>query len=451
MEKTFRCCKSKEFNNYVCVICHNVFHPSCIDRVKDYKLVKGYKIYCSAKCSQTEKNEEKLIKELEKRDRILREKNEDLDKLQDELERVTVESMRHINDLKKELEEKEAHYKREKRRTQDFTDEVYCNEETLTRELNDKNEKIVKLTNQVEVINEKNRILEQNVEEQESKMQELANKLKEFDDLNKEMVNSIKLFEAENRRLENELVKMRTQVKTFSDNTPISAKDIVDQLEINVNMPKNHKKKQLLVVGDNNVKGVLTLLKDKTNYEFDINCQRLWRPSMEEIISKGVKCSTNFDKSDFVIIICSPWDAKKGKILHKSSLLELKNIGNRTNLIIIGAPLQRHKHILNFIIEEQNLKLSTIAARDSTDGPVFVPLAVVTNGGILDDAQKENIMEYITKFLLLNGKKNSVGFVEVEHCARRKTNIVHNSDANSQESVHRPINFRTSQSNISPS
>lgn len=52
-----------------------------------------------------EKNQQKLIKELKKRYRLLDEKNEALKKLQDELESVTEKLMRQINDLKKDMEE----------------------------------------------------------------------------------------------------------------------------------------------------------------------------------------------------------------------------------------------------------------------------------------------------------------------------------------------------------
>lgn len=45
-----------------------------IERVKDHKLLNSHKIYCSDQSLQTEKNEEKLLIELEMRDRLLAEK-----------------------------------------------------------------------------------------------------------------------------------------------------------------------------------------------------------------------------------------------------------------------------------------------------------------------------------------------------------------------------------------
>lgn len=61
----FKYCKIKEFSNLVCVSCHRIFHPSCLE-MKNHKSIEGYKVYCSNKCDELDKND-KPLKDLEKK------------------------------------------------------------------------------------------------------------------------------------------------------------------------------------------------------------------------------------------------------------------------------------------------------------------------------------------------------------------------------------------------
>lgn len=160
---------------------------------------------------------------------------------------------------------------------------------------------------------------------------------------------------------------------------------------------------------------------------------------MEETIKKCKESSRNFDKLDFVILLCSPWDVKRGKIIRKSSLNELKGINKSTNLIVIGTPFQRNRDILNSIIEEQNMKLSAFHASDNTDAPVFVPLALVIDEGTMDIFQKERLVKYNIKYVL-QSKIQDVNSIEIETHTQigmplATTGMVHSTITNVTEAV----------------
>ncbi|KAL3283523.1 hypothetical protein HHI36_006662 [Cryptolaemus montrouzieri] len=43
------CCANKPFKNYVCINCLGVYHESCMERLKNLKLLRGYKVECCEK------------------------------------------------------------------------------------------------------------------------------------------------------------------------------------------------------------------------------------------------------------------------------------------------------------------------------------------------------------------------------------------------------------------
>ncbi|CAH1099747.1 unnamed protein product [Psylliodes chrysocephalus] len=71
MGKYFKCCQNKIFVNYICIRCINIFHQSCLERMKNVKILKGYRVICSIECAEkddscagVENDPEELLKEL---------------------------------------------------------------------------------------------------------------------------------------------------------------------------------------------------------------------------------------------------------------------------------------------------------------------------------------------------------------------------------------------------
>lgn len=100
MEKGFKCCGSKEFRNYCCVTCTNIFHPSCLERYSGWLVVGGFKIFCSHDCQKKHLDNE-----------------EDRSKMKLELDRLTTE-----------IAQRDMSITRLKRSTKDFEDELFQSE-----------------------------------------------------------------------------------------------------------------------------------------------------------------------------------------------------------------------------------------------------------------------------------------------------------------------------------
>lgn len=86
MNQTFRCCK-KEFNNFVCIVCNNVLHPSCKARMKIHKSLKGHRVYCSLECVEADQNGSNLrryLLEIEAKNKLIRDLEAELEKTKQE-------------------------------------------------------------------------------------------------------------------------------------------------------------------------------------------------------------------------------------------------------------------------------------------------------------------------------------------------------------------------------
>lgn len=52
MAETFKCCKNKPNINWICTVCHNIYHPSCCKRSnKHHKIIYQNWIWCSEECA----------------------------------------------------------------------------------------------------------------------------------------------------------------------------------------------------------------------------------------------------------------------------------------------------------------------------------------------------------------------------------------------------------------
>lgn len=119
-----------------------------------------------------------------------------------------------ISLLETDKGEREEHYKRERRRTLDFEDEVFHNEETFNKELKEKLEKISKLSETLAELHSKNQILEDNIQGYIAEMKVFQERIDEFYKTNTEMREKIYLFEKENIELKNKMADLCRNIST---------------------------------------------------------------------------------------------------------------------------------------------------------------------------------------------------------------------------------------------
>lgn len=419
----FKCCKSKEFVNLVCINCLNVFHPSCLER-KTYKPVQGYKVYCSAKCEGQYKSEdnERLGLQLETKEKLLKQKSEELENLEIEKNSLIAELQDELSTLKKEIREKDEHYKRERRKTVDFEDEVYRNEESLHSELKQKAKAISELNCQIVEIKSSYQTIIQTHKEELNRMKSLESKLEDLKRENEQLSDSLLTLEEENARLNKKLERQLVDLKNLSAHNTIGSQNSVhgtpSHLGIsNQQMPKhpqdrttNAIKNKILIIGDDNIKGLNTILKTHTNYKFDINSRIIQSFSSEDIFKMCVPIAKKFGKNDYVFLFWSWKNSLCGKELNGGDLRKLLELFLDTNLTIINPPLHRDRPILNKFIEEDCLTINKVTRGIGSRTLNHLPTMQTTENGYLQYDQKVHLVKILFGTIMPNQKETRGSF-----------------------------------------
>lgn len=392
----FKCCKNKEFSNYICVHCQGVFHPSCLER-KSYKVLNGYKVYCSSKCEELNKNinetSDRLLRELEKKDKLLSDKTEALENLEVEKDNDIDELRSEISALRQELREKEEYFKKERRRTLDFEDDVFRNEESLHAEISSKTDKLSELNNKMLELKDRNVSLEKSKHDEYIKLKSLEEEMASLDKNNKVLLDSLRRLEDENNILKIQIEELKSELASVTADA--RTKNTEDQ-NTQVNAPQNtnhvqaqnlrEKMKKILVMGNNNVKGLITLLKQHTSHEYDINSHHA--DTWKELSKLSSLFANKFNKNDYVIIFGSSSDAVRGNRLDTNLIRNVIEVFAETNLIIIAAALHHNRPVLNRLIEDHSLSTSIIVSEMKSNTTHFLPLPLFAHRGLLTYDQK---------------------------------------------------------------
>lgn len=402
----FKCCKNKEFSNLFCIVCHNVFHPSCLER-KGYKLLQDYKVYCSTKCQELymNTNTDSLLKQLNDKTIQLRKKTEDMENIEMENETIIEKMKTEIDTLKKELREREIYYNREKRRTLDFEDEVFRNEESFVSDINEKNCEISQLKQQLFELKKANNILEDNLNDDLEKMKSLEETIIVLNKKNDATIKSLNTIEKE----KNELLKHINELQNLKINCKKNAPDVSNmaiasnstEIEVCVDSSELHlSTKKILILGDENVKGFMRLLKIYTDYEYNIhsNCSR--RATLREMVDFVLLLAKKFSKNDYIIFFWSANYSLQGKGVDCNLIKKMIAACQLTNLILLGTPFIEYRPILNRFVEEDCWTLSMLVAEMNLATVHFFPSPVYTKNGLLSYEHKVNIVRHLTNNMI---------------------------------------------------
>lgn len=117
-------------------------------------------------------------------------------------------------------------------------------------------------------------------------------------------------LEHENNKLKNELGKVKDDMKLLSDNNipeKVKDKNTVPIVTPNTGTFQNQyptvKMTKIMVVVNKNMKGMITLLKTYTDYEYDINSHYI--TNWQELGNISVLFAQKMNKGDFLIILDS--------------------------------------------------------------------------------------------------------------------------------------------------
>lgn len=196
----FKCC-SKNQSSFICIICHSIFHNSCLERKPDVVKIGGHRILCSPNCqhnNQLAEEQEANYKQI-------------------------------IERLQNEVAEKENFLKRSKRNSKIFEDEIFESEQEYVNTIQEQKLRIIQLKNEISLFKENDEKFRSDMENSEEQILQLKKQIEELNDMSKSMISTIRILESENKLHLDDLSKMQQKatgrtVKSTGIQTDISPK-----------------------------------------------------------------------------------------------------------------------------------------------------------------------------------------------------------------------------------
>lgn len=194
MDRCFNCCK-KDFNNYCCKVCLEIYHPSCLERRKEHVVISGYKILCSRECQ----------------------------KIDNDAEFREGQNARMISDRIDELlsmnREKDSYIQTMKKRATDFENEVFNTERKYVDEVNVYKAKIIDLNKEIVDYLNRNSSLQAECDKLKAGLERLGMEIGECNKSRDSMLTSIETLTEENRAYINELKQIKRDSFNLRNNS----------------------------------------------------------------------------------------------------------------------------------------------------------------------------------------------------------------------------------------
>lgn len=348
MDGRFKCCKTKEFPNYCCVVCLGVFHPACLDRTKTRVKLGGHRIYCSSKCqTRDDSDRERSAKYLEE-----------------------------IQRLQNECLERDLLVSRMKRQSHQFEQDILDVEKSYTSDLALKNDTISSLKERLNKFEVENGKLLLEIENYKGSEQQIKKDLDEMGRINESMLASIRVLEHENevcgeelKRVKCELVKMvdgQSAVEGCNGGEDLATDRLLRSSKMpmrasDADMKQCDSRKKLLVLCDQTGYGIGSEL---GMYLRDYQIQSIIKPHApyESVIEDIVKLSERFGGDDCIVIMAGVNNFARGRHPSFRELnSRLKHV-THTNIVLASLPLNFSGRYKKFVRKYNNV-LEQYAAR----------------------------------------------------------------------------------------
>lgn len=315
MAETFKCCKNKANNNWVCIVCNNLFHPSCRKRTKRYEVLNNNLIYCSNTCkdlaARTGEEEYQaksllcLVEELQseltnknnyiarlKRNSVIFE--EDATEMESRFTKEIELYKLQITDLQSQLKQKTA-------KLSSYESKEYANRETQTTILNKSHSTQTSYLNYCSQYSQ----TKDNISLCSSEIQNLEKVCKEA--AIQTSPDSKSDTNTKSIAIQTKVTCSNSKTKANNSNTnvpfpepqnePVNNRD-QKSLETQKKQSHSHMvKPRLLVMGSKGaVKNIPYLIKRNSEFTVDINCQHSAEPMSLERMAKVGQMSTFYKK-----------------------------------------------------------------------------------------------------------------------------------------------------------
>lgn len=370
MNKRFKCCKNKEFVNYCCIACLNVFHPACLERLKNVVKLGGYKIFCSVECqSKDDAEREKLATHI-----------------------ATIQR------LENECQDKDLLISRLRRQSQQFVQEVAEAEVGYVGTLAKKDEANSMLRRRLAVCESENSRLLLEIHDTKKIEQRIKNDLDELTEINKNMVTSIRVLEQENEVCMAELVRVMSELAELrrgralssvdgagvgddvsvsgilvddsgnskSQETRQSEPNLMESEGVSIRVPPEDAKKRLLILCDQTGYGIGSRL-NRCLPGFSV--QSIIKPYAlyERVVEDVVKMSDQFGGEDCILVMAGVNNFINGKCPSFRELNSRLKYVTHTNVVLTSIPFKRNAHKKHAnLVSKYNAALKRYAAKLDT-------------------------------------------------------------------------------------
>lgn len=394
----FRCCKDKPGSLVCCVGCYSVFHHSCFKRRGNTRQIDPSKIVCSKECQKTIEDAAQKDIEINRLNGLIRELETKIHITESREEEQRKDFEKKTEALEEEIREKNRHITRLKRNTQEFTDMVCEGEQSYIQQLNEQGEQMQKLNKEIVDVLKANESLQAEAKSLNSDLERMLRDVEELNQIKQSMLVSIGTLTAENEAL---IIEMKaTKLELFSLKSskaepapnidapePEPQPESISHQEVKLRT----RKPQMLIIGDNNVRGCLWLSKSINGSLFDLNCQIRRGALFEGLVAEVAKFSHKLNEKDVVVLFMGRQNAIKGKRLDLKLFEDFVRTLPAT-LFVVTSPFTSARPILNNLIRENNLALGRICR---SLGITTLDIFEEVPYGMLDNTTKLNLMKYI--------------------------------------------------------
>lgn len=355
-KNVYKCCKDKEFKSYVCVKCYNIYHKSCLNRMRNKKFLGGHKITCCESESET-------------------------NLLEDEIEILKSE----LSALNQDNTQKSSFIDRLKLENYNFIQEAVKNEEEMNNLINAQESEIKELKKYIDKMNKNSRI----VSDEDKKTVGIQTETKKK-------------------------VYAKEADKSYREKIPERQKKIMKKTGTQLNI-NNHgktdsreveKKNNILILGDSNSTDFASILRKMCNNEYSVTSFIKHNALLDHILEDVVNLTKDYGKKDYVVVIGGLMNMVKGVDVHDSVINILKQISLHTNIIILSIPLWKYRVVLNNLINKHNIKI-VLELCINNESATFLNVNSVLNNKFFF-VKKMLFMKYNGKVLIGERIKNIV-------------------------------------------
>lgn len=409
-------------------------------------------------------------------------KDQQIEKLRVEYEQETEKLALRVSELELELKACSQQLGKQRKLTQDFTDDVLFNEEKLLEDLKSRSEIISRLNRDLISMGEQHRQMEDELLELRKENHGLVLRLSDLDEISRQMVQSMRMLEADNLLYTGELHRLRndqvgaglrrhtteeladsvfhdgasefpgtkdqdvvhlreeeqssadvtatTGIRLESSNHGRTIRDVSSDVKKSASLVEGEKKKKerFLILSDEQAFGLRSSLGSKLD-EFLV--QSIIKPGARflDVIGNIVALTKNFTKNDYVLILAGSNDFFAGGCPSIGELHQRLKLCTHTNIILSAVPFSyRHRGENNPRIFRFNKRLSEYSFELNKYAEADVLYADINS----DKGWRMKSRDFASRLtLLVNKSKNLTSknliFVTLQHdlSLSEKQNFIH--------------------------